>query len=117
MKEGEGLQIISSEKVRMKSGEEIGVGGVYSSTARDEVYYLKSDNSNGSVLVDMPTRLTIRKINFISAGNQNNSVSVTTEINSTDQCVGNVLIENSCVRGINTGYLCAKGCNQGACIR
>lgn len=120
LNEGPVVKILSSKEAVIRMGKDmkrVAAGENYSFLGPDQVYYLRSDNSNGSLMIDMPMIVFVKKINFIVAGNPNNNVSVVKKINATDQCIGNVLIENSCNRGINNGYLCVKGCSQGACVK
>ena len=134
IKEGNIVKVLSPEKATMRMGasspaysstiiatqtKEVSKNGVYFFTQSDQVYYSSAhtNDTNGNVLVDMPNKITVNKINFVGVGDANNSIEIVRETSPVDQCVGNVLVENSCVRGINTGYVCSKGCNQGACIR
>ncbi|MDD5054670.1 MAG: hypothetical protein PHZ00_00190 [Candidatus Peribacteraceae bacterium] len=120
LKEGTIVQILSKEKAMMRMGietKEVIVGKEYAFSEPDQVYYLKPENSNGSLLIDIPVTVLVNNINFKNIGNSENAISIVRKTTQTDQCIESVLIENSCVRGINTGYLCPQGCSQGACIQ
>lgn len=120
IKEGQSLQVMSSESAMLRFGKgkrEVKKGGsIYNFISPDQVYY-QVESENKSVLIDTPVGIYVRDIDFQGAGNTNNSIDAISIYKVEDKCVGNVLIENSCQRGINTGYFCVKECNLGACVR
>jgi hypothetical protein len=120
IKEGAVLRVISNKSVLWNSdkGEtEIILGQEKSLNAYDDVYYLKQDGTNGRISVNILSDILIKKINYFGDKNQNNDIEAIKSSAMTDQCVDNILVENTCEMGINNGYLCKNGCKDGACIR
>jgi hypothetical protein len=114
--EGHNFKILSSKKAVL-DGREFSVNQSQTVNVIDDVYYPKSDGSNGIVQINVPTTILIKKINYRGEGNTENSAEVIETSKNIDQCVGNILIDNTCIRGINTGHVCENGCVDGACIK
>lgn len=114
--EGHNLKVVSENGILL-DGREMQVGVSQTFNVLDDVYYQKTDGSNGTVQVNVPTTILVKKIKYLGADNSENYVEVTQSTKNIDQCVGNILVENACIRGINTGYVCEKGCVDGACAK
>lgn len=114
--EGHNFRILST-KTALLDGRQINVNQSQTINAPDDVYYQKQDGSNATVQISIPTTVLIKKINYLGEGNQENYAEVIETSKNIDQCVGDVLVENTCTRGTNAGYVCEKGCADGACMK
>jgi len=115
--EGVVLQVLSSNRIKVRtasSTKELSKGEQYQYFGPDQVYF-DTTSADGSLMVSMPITLSVQEIKFEGVGDTKNSATIIRRTTTEDVCVQNVLVENSCVRGINTGYICPKGCSAGSC--